>query len=57
MGEVIRPQFGTQFDQLGELAEKIKALIFEHAGEVPLVAVLGVLRVVEHDLIEEHRDD
>lgn len=53
MGDVIRPSFGTSFEVLGELAEEIKALIYARAGEIPLAAAIGVLRIVESELLKE----
>jgi len=40
-------------DTAGEMAEKIKAVIYEFSDRVPLALALGVLRVVEHELIED----
>ena len=37
----------------GELAERLNELLHEYDG-LPLVLVLGTLRVVEHELITEH---
>lgn len=39
----------------GELAEEIKALIYVHADRIPLALAVGVLRIVEQELIEESR--
>jgi hypothetical protein len=42
-------------DTAGEMAEKIMAVIYdEFSGRnIPLALTLGVLRVVEHQLIED----
>ena len=38
----------------GELAARVTELLHEYDG-LPLALVLGTLRVVEHELIAEHR--
>ncbi len=37
-----------------EAYQRIRKLIFEYAGEVSLAEMLGVLRIIEHDLISDH---
>ena len=37
-----------------EMADDIKAAIHRHDDTVPLALVLGVLRIVEKELIDEH---
>lgn len=37
----------------GELAEQIKDLIYRLSERVPLALVVGVLRIVEHELLTE----
>lgn len=39
----------------GELSERIKAVIHEHDDRIPLALVIGVLRIVEQELIEESK--
>lgn len=36
-----------------EMAEKIKAVIFEYEEQIPLVMALGVLRAVEIDITKD----
>lgn len=38
----------------GDLADEIKALIYKHSGAIPLALAIGVLRIVERDLIEDN---
>jgi hypothetical protein len=38
-----------------ELACRLKDVVYEYSGRLPLTLVLGALRVVEHELIDEHR--
>ena len=42
-------------DTAGEMAEKIKAVIYDEFSDrnIPLALTLGVLRIVEHQLIED----
>jgi len=37
-----------------EIYNRIRSVISEYEGEVGLAETLGVLRVVEHDLISDH---
>ena len=37
----------------GALADEIKATIYRHAGKVPLALVIGVLRIVEKELLDD----
>jgi hypothetical protein len=37
----------------GELAEAIKVLIYEQADRIPLALAVGVLRIVEKELLDE----
>ena len=43
----------THAELAGELAQRIVELLHEYDG-LPLVLILGTLRVVEHTTIEEH---
>lgn len=40
----------------GEMAEEIKAVVYKHADKIPFVLALGVLRVVELELMDAQRD-
>lgn len=37
----------------GELAEQIKALIYQYSDQIPLALAVGVLRIVEKELLDE----
>jgi len=39
----------------GEMAAKICDVIYEYADKVPLSLVVGVLRIVEHEMIERNK--
>ena len=38
----------------GALADEIKTAIFKHAGQIPLALAIGVLRIVEKELLDEN---
>ena len=40
-----------------ELTNKIKAAIFDYSGQIPLALVIGVLRIVEQEILEAQDDD
>ena len=37
----------------GEMAERIKGVVYEYAGRVPVAAAIGVLRIVEQEILDE----
>jgi hypothetical protein len=37
----------------GALAEEIKAAIFKYDGKIPLALAIGVLRIVEKELLDD----
>jgi hypothetical protein len=39
----------------GELCDRIKALIYEYEGRLPLAAGIGVLEIAKLEIIEEHK--
>ena len=41
-------------DVTGELADRIKALIYEYDGRITLAAAIGVLHLVADDIIRDH---
>lgn len=43
------------YAQEAELADRVKAIIYEYAEQISLVAALGALEVVKHDLIEDSK--
>ena len=41
-------------DVTGELSDRIKALIYEYDGRIPLAAAIGVLHLVADEIIRDH---
>lgn len=41
-------------DVTGELADRIKALVYEYDGRITLAAAIGVLHLVADDIIRDH---
>jgi len=41
-------------DVTGELHDRIKALIYEYDGRLPLAAAIGVLHLVADEIIRDH---
>ncbi len=39
----------------GELAERIKALVYEYAGKLPASAAIGVLEIVKMEIFNDQR--
>ena len=37
----------------GQLADEIKAAIFKYEGHIPLALAIGVLRIVEKELLDD----
>jgi hypothetical protein len=57
MGEVVTGTFGgAPFPEMGELCESVWAAIMEYENRVPTMAVVGVLRLIEHRLLTEVHD-
>lgn len=44
-------------DRCQELNEEIKAAIYKHAGHMPVAAAIGVLRIVEREILDEAVDE
>lgn len=44
----------ARYPKLNELRGQLREVIASHAGQVPLAGVLGVLRIIEHELLQEH---
>ena len=40
-------------DVTGELADRIKALIYEYSGRIPLAAAIGVLHLVAYEITKD----
>lgn len=54
MSEVKTGKFGgAPYRELGDLYEAVWDTIMEFEGRVPTMGVIGVLRLVERELIEE----
>ena len=47
---------GFKKSALSTLQKTIKREVLEYAGRISLAEAIGVLEVVKHDLIEEHRE-
>ena len=43
-------------DMTGELAERIKALVYEYEGRITLAAAVGVLHIVAVELMGDSRE-
>ena len=41
-------------DVTGELGDRIKDLIYEYKGRMPLAAAIGVLHIVAHEIMRDH---
>ena len=41
-------------DVTGELGDRIKALVYEYSGRIPLAAAVGVLHLVADEIIRDH---
>lgn len=39
----------------GELAERIKALVYEYAGRLPAAAAIGALEIAKLEIMEDQR--
>lgn len=37
-----------------DLAHQIKALIYEHSDRIPLALAIGVLRIVEREILDDN---
>jgi len=44
----------TQSQKASEMADEIKAAIYKHANTVPLALAIGVLRIVERELMDDN---
>ena len=40
-------------DVTGELADRIKALVYEYSGRMPLAAAIGVLHLVAYEITRD----
>ena len=47
---------GFKKSALSALQKTIKREVLEYAGRISLAEAIGVLEIVKHDLIEEHRE-
>ncbi|MDE2101576.1 MAG: hypothetical protein KGL39_30300 [Patescibacteria group bacterium] len=54
--ETVVSLFDGNDPRLGELAGAIMDILFERGDGLPLVTVLGVLRLVENCLIQKQRE-
>jgi hypothetical protein len=37
-----------------EIAQRVKSMLMEYEGRLPLVSALGILEVVKHELLQTH---
>ena len=51
--EVLKTDGKRAEDLAGELAERIKSLVYEYDGRMALATAVGVLAIVQHELIGE----
>lgn len=56
MPETVIPLFGGDDPRLGELMVAVLELIRERGKGLPFASVLGVVRLVEDQLIRDQRD-
>jgi len=57
MADVVKGKFGgSPFRQLADLHAEMRALISQREDTVSIAEVLGLLRIVEHELISEASD-
>ena len=43
-------------DLTGEMAQRIKEVIYEYGGRLPLASAIGVLTMVQHELMADDDD-
>ena len=53
--KVLRTTGGPGHEIAGEMAEKIKAVIYEYSDRVPLALAIGVLEIVKTEVMGEQR--
>lgn len=54
---VIAQNFGGRpYPQIAELVEDLNAVLGKYAGQIPLAAAIGALRIVEHGLLQREGD-
>lgn len=52
---LVRATFGGRpYPQIEELVQDLNDCLREYAGQIPLAAAIGALRIVEHGLLEQH---
>ena len=51
---VIPQNFGGRpYQQIAELVDDLNAVLEKYAGQIPLAAAIGALRIVEHGLLQQ----
>ena len=54
---VIAQNFGGRpYPHIAELVEDLNAVLGKYAGQIPLAAAIGALRIVEHGLLQREGD-
>jgi len=48
---------GRPYPQIQELVQDLNDVLAEYAGQIPLAAAIGALRIVEHGLLENHSQE
>jgi predicted outer membrane lipoprotein len=43
-------------DLTGEMAQRIREVVYEYGGRLPLAAAMGVLTIVQHELMADNDD-
>lgn len=57
MSDVIHVQFRAKLPLEGELKQKLDEVIYAYAGRISVPSVLGVLKLVELDIVENAYDN
>ena len=47
---------GAPFVHLGQLRDAIIQAIYEHAGQISIAEAIGVLRIIEHELLTQSQE-
>ena len=53
--QVLRTTGGPSHEIAGEMAEKIKDVIYEYSDRVPVALAIGVLEIVKTEVMGEQR--
>lgn len=54
---VLTPNFGGRpYSQIAELVQELNEVLEKYAGQIPLAAAIGAVRIVEHGLLQQGED-